>query len=189
MLRSKTLRNIARSCITLCYLVASSAAVRSMHFVKCNCFIPAALALAGFLVGVRTARLFPPVKTTAPPPVVWNATTSSNVTPTNWANLRRSLLNDTPALPEQEYKAPSGWVEYKQPDWHIILVWMRDQEKAETRLYALQKDKDLWRPIKHEVFPDSKDRFGYPLVDYADKSVMFIDDKGLLIHSLPLGDQ
>jgi hypothetical protein len=154
--------------------------------VRRNLLMPAALVLTGFWVGASTVRLFPKVKQTVPTPVVWNATVSSNTTPTNWAGIRNSLLKDIPSLPDQEHQPPSGWVEYKQRDWHIFVIWMRDEENAETRLYVLQRQKNLWRPIKREVFLDSEYRFGYPQVNYPDKNVMFIDDKGLLIHTLPL---
>ena len=92
-------------------------------------------------------------------------------------------------LPGQEADNTSDWSEYRKGDWHIAVAWVQDTENHEARVYAFAKRAtNAWTLVESEKLPHSQDSLDHILVNYPDRNVMLVNDQGLLIHSLLLGE-
>jgi len=92
-------------------------------------------------------------------------------------------------LPAQEATKTWDWSEYRKGDWHIAIVWVQDTENHEARVYAFAKRAtNGWTLVESEKLPYSQDRLDHILVNYPDRNVMLVNDQGILIHSLILGE-
>ncbi len=95
-------------------------------------------------------------------------------------------------LPSGEDIAKAEWNEYRKSDWHVGVVWVNDSSKKESRAYAFRKNvKGAWERIddaRLSYEQDSFNRLNHVDITYPDRTAMLINDQGLLIRTMLLGD-
>jgi hypothetical protein len=113
---------------------------------------------------------------------------------------KRAALSDNSAaktelfslLPSGEDIAKAEWNEYRKSDWHVGVVWVNDLSKKESRAYAFRKTVNGgWEKLddaRLSYEKDSFNRLNHVDITYPDRTAMLINDQGLLIRTMLLGD-
>jgi len=95
-------------------------------------------------------------------------------------------------LPSGEDIAKAEWNEYRKSDWHVGVVWVDDSSKKESRAYAFRKDVNGgWQKLddaRLSYEKDSFNRLNHVDITYPDRTAMLINDQGLLIRTMLLGE-
>lgn len=95
-------------------------------------------------------------------------------------------------LPSGEDIAKAEWNEYRKSDWHVGVVWVNDSSKKEARAYAFRKNVNGgWEKLddaRLSYEKDSFNRLNHVDITYPDRTAMLINDQGLLIRTMLLGE-
>lgn len=116
------------------------------------------------------------------------------------ASQKRAALSDNSGanaelfslLPSGEDIAKAEWNEYRKSDWHVGVVWVNDSSKKESRAYAFRMNgKGTWEKVddaRLSYEQDSFNRLNHVDITYPDRTAMLINDQGLLIRTMLLGE-
>lgn len=136
---------------------------------------PLAAALGGLLLGVIIGGAI--------------ATSQKRAAPSDGSGAKAELFS---LLPSGEDIAKAGWNEYRKSDWHVGVIWVNDSSKKESRAYAFRKNLEgAWERIEDaRLFyeQDSFNHLDHVDITYPDRSAMLINDQGLLIRTILLGE-
>ena len=151
---------------------------RDLHKVKTKISLGLGVSLLiGVILGLVFCNRFERVsvkKAEAPPKTTYPiALTFQPIGGTNKQNLA-----------VMETQPPSGWLEFRSNEWNVAVVWFEDENEKETRIYGFRQEGNGWREVVKDTLRYSEHRFGHLEMNYPDRSIMVIDNEGLLIHSL-----
>lgn len=117
------------------------------------------------------------------------ATSQKRAAPSDNSGAKAELFS---LLPSEEDIAKAEWNEYRKSDWHVGVVWVNDSSKKESRAYAFRKNvKGAWEKVddaRLSYGQESFNRLNHVDITYPDRTAMLINDQGLLIRTMLLGE-